>query len=114
MQFSIPNVLALFFAAQAAAAPVEIEERGANIIIGFRTVAKVLDDHNSHVLKVFSLWTQVQADAYMKAGTLTDDKNIISTQIGPGVYMSSKRDGWPGAATNWYVKFQGPQVTITE
>lgn len=37
----------------------------------------------------------------MKAGTLTDDKNIISTQIGPGVYMSSKRDGWPGAATNW-------------
>lgn len=45
MQFSIPTVLALFFAAQAAAAPVEIEERGANVIIGFRTVAKVHDNH---------------------------------------------------------------------
>ena len=41
MKFSVPSVLALLFAAQAAAAPVEIEERGANVIIGFRTVAKV-------------------------------------------------------------------------
>lgn len=42
----------------------------------------------------------------MKAGALTDDKNLILTQIGPGTYMSSKRDGWPGNKDSWYANFK--------
>ncbi len=46
---------------------------------------------------------KVQADRYNKAGTLTPDPNLASTQIGLGVYTTAKHDGWPFTPSDWFV-----------
>lgn len=46
---------------------------------------------------------QGQAKNYNDAGTLTDDPNLIGTQIGKGVYTSPGPGGFPGGATPWFV-----------
>ncbi|OLN86719.1 hypothetical protein CCHL11_03729 [Colletotrichum chlorophyti] len=76
----------VLLAGQAFALPVEntLQERGQNVIIGYRTVH------------------EIQALRYNRAGTLTDDGNLIGTQIGAGVYTTPNRGGWPGGPTSWF------------
>ncbi|OLN92288.1 hypothetical protein CCHL11_01353 [Colletotrichum chlorophyti] len=83
---TVSKLVCLLLAGQALALPVEntLEERGQNVIIGYRTVS------------------EVQALRYNRAGTLTDDGNLIGTQIGSGVYTTPNRGGWPGSEANWF------------
>ncbi|WQF85934.1 hypothetical protein CDEST_10948 [Colletotrichum destructivum] len=84
--FAIYKLACLLLTSQALALPVEhsLEKRAQNIIIGYRTVS------------------ETQAARYNRAGTLTDDGNLIGTQIGSGVYTTPMRGGWPGTSSSWY------------
>ncbi|KAI1266134.1 hypothetical protein F5Y18DRAFT_435086 [Xylariaceae sp. FL1019] len=84
---SFTKVFTLALAGIAIASPVPVEtqpeKRGMNVIVGYR---KASAD---------------QAQRYNAAGTLTDDGNLIASQIGAGVYTAHGRDTWPGNAGDW-------------
>lgn len=56
---------------------------------------------------------QEQADRYNKAGTVTDDGNIVSTQIGLGAYTTPTRGRWPGNADSWYCVILADSAALT-
>ncbi|OLN97965.1 hypothetical protein CCHL11_02507 [Colletotrichum chlorophyti] len=86
MMFPSFSIIAgvIFLATHALGLPVDpdLDKRAQNVIIGYRTVSAA------------------QGQRYNQAGTLTNDGNLIGTQIGAGVYTTPNRGGWPGSATS--------------
>ncbi|KAI8631214.1 hypothetical protein F5Y19DRAFT_24382 [Xylariaceae sp. FL1651] len=80
---SVTQFLTLALVGLAAATPVQLKPRSQQVIVGYRKVSSS------------------QAARYNSAGTLTDDGNLIGTQIGSGVYTAHARDLWPGNAGDW-------------
>ncbi|KAK5656576.1 hypothetical protein OQA88_4555 [Cercophora sp. LCS_1] len=79
-----PVILFAAFLLEDALALAGLARRAQNVIIGYRTCS------------------EEQARRYNKQGTLTDDGNQISTQIGMGVYTTPDAGGWKGSQDSWY------------
>ncbi|KZL85058.1 hypothetical protein CI238_09714 [Colletotrichum incanum] len=88
----------LLWATHALGLPVdpELDKRAQNVIIGYRTVSAA------------------QGERYNQAGTLTNDPNLIGTQIGAGVYTTPNRGGWPGSASSMYCVIMADSAALRD
>ncbi|KAM7184766.1 hypothetical protein V8F33_012812 [Rhypophila sp. PSN 637] len=57
---------------------------------------------SQNVIIGYHICSEEQARRYNEKGTLTDDGNRISAQIGPGVYTTPNPGCWLGSSLSWY------------